>query len=151
VNIRVILRGFSEGQAKLSKAEKAFKKTVGTELKKLGDECIAEMQLAAYASAFGPPKARDDGKPPLIDTQEYIDSYRARIEGETTLVITAEGENAKMSNEALGEILEYGRGPAGFGGPAPPRPHQRVLRLKIERRLETGVTGKKIFAVLLGR
>lgn len=72
------------------------------------------------------PKQRGTGVP-LVDTEKYITSWKATTKQGPSFTIGPTGNNARMSNEALGQLLEYGH------GNMPARPHMRVLVLKLKR------------------
>lgn len=71
------------------------------------------------------PKRRGPG-PPLYRFGVYLASWRYTRSG-SSVRIRPTGMNGKLSNEALGEMLEYGY------GDVPARPHMRVLALRVQR------------------
>ena len=84
-------------------------------LRDFGDDIVAYIQKRARSGGFsfedGGGKRRDNGKPPLIDTEKYINSFTPKLKGagqKTTLEIYNKGQNTNMSNSDLGELLEYG-------------------------------------------
>ena len=88
-----------------------------------GEAAVAKLQADAHAGRFGPDKKKPPGVgPPLIDSGNYISSIQAESLG-SDLQIKPTGSNTYMSNEALGELLEYG------SSKMPARPHfRKILR-----------------------
>jgi phage gpG-like protein len=105
------------------------------------EQAVDDFKAAAYASTFGPPKVRGSG-PPLIDSGKYIDSFTVSVVG-TDVLVTVEGQNDRMSNYELGELLEYGY------GNIPARPHQRWLTLRAIQSAKAALK-KEGFRVVLG-
>jgi hypothetical protein len=136
-SIKVSISGFSEGIEKIQEARLRLPKVVGEQLQVFGNEGIIWLKKRVYANTLGlAPKRRDDGKPPLIDTGVYIESYEVIIESDFTMGIMASGMNTVMSNQALAELLEFG------WGEVPARPHLRPLVAYMLSR--TGVLGARI-------
>lgn len=75
-------------------------------LKKAGDKAIGDFQAKALAGGFLPAKAPPREGPPLVDTKNYIMSFRAEAHG-GALDIDLVGDNVTMSNEELSGVLEY--------------------------------------------
>jgi hypothetical protein len=120
--IRVHMTGLSESELKLRLAAKAVDPVVRRELAVLGGEAVLWLQKKVKSGALGlAPKRHPDGKPPLVDTGTYINSYDSEVSDDNTLSIEAKGTNTNMANADLGELLEYG------WGNVPARPHIRPL------------------------
>src|SRR4029077_17708832 len=108
------------------------------------DEHVKWLQNKVRADELGlEPKKRADGKPPLIDTENYITSYGSFIENYTTLGIVSVGMNTFMPNKDLAELLEYG------WGAVPPRPHIRPLAIMMQH--DAPVLGDRIARGLFRR
>lgn len=122
-----------------------FASVVHEELKGFCEDRIKDLKRDIWSNEYNlPPKWRDNGKPPLIDSEKYINSYQANVKG-TEASIGATGMNDHMSNEELGELLEYGlAGENGF----PARPHLRPWEAQVESKLP--LLGKRIRDGLLG-
>ena len=130
VKVIVRVKGFSEGEMRFKKASGAFDSVVKEELMIFGNEAIRELKDWIYSRKLEViPKRRRDGKPTLVDSDKYIESYQT-IMNDRTASITATGMNDNMSNEDLAEKLEYG------DAQQPARPHLRPLELWIENRLD---------------
>ena len=135
--IKVNLRGFEEGVAMFHHAVVHFRDVVGQELKIWGDENVEWLKTKVTHDELGlEPKKRNDGKPPLVDTTNYIMSYGAFLSEWDTLGIVSVGMNTFMSNQDLAELLEYG------WNHSPPRPHLRPLGVHMQH--EAGVLGSRI-------
>lgn len=142
--ITVKLTGFDEGIALFRKASKDFNRVAEEELLRFGKEAVVYLQDRARNNMFGlPPKKRNNGQPPLIDSAKYINGYVALIE-KGTLVIFSEGTNDHMTNQALGELLEWGNASLNL----PARPHIRPTAVWMRQR--TPVLGRRIFDALFG-
>lgn len=137
MKLSVKLYGFAEGRGQLKRMQRGYRRVAAAALLDFGNEAVQKLKNDASAGAFGPPKRKDDGKPPLIDTFVYINSYKAVAVGELELAIIAEGDNLNMSNAALAELLEYGSTKIAA------RPHLRVLGVWAEANMPTKV-GEKI-------
>lgn len=135
--INVKLDGFKDGVAELQAMADNFEPAVHDELQKFGNEVVDYLQDTARSSGFNlPPKARPDGNPPLIHLGIYIDSYVAVVE-DWNLGIISEGNNTRMSNADLAELLEFG------WGDHPAMPHLRPTLFWMEKR--ANVLGGRIF------
>lgn len=146
--IKVKLGGFDEGIQAFQMASGRFESIVSKELKIWGDEAVAHLKASVYLGELDlAPKMRDNGKPVLIDTETYINSYVAEIVDNLSMAINAIGENRLMTNQTLGELLEYGW--VGEGSwIVPARPHIRPLTLWMLNRVN--ILGERILRGLLG-
>jgi len=143
IKLRVSASGFKEGSDDFQERAARFEEVASRELHAFSLETIAELKRAVWANDYNlPAKRRDNGKPPLIDSGKYIDSYQAETNGlETNIGPT--GMNDNMSNEELAEVLEFGN------ASVPARPHLRPLGRWIELKLPT--LGERIVNGLSGR
>lgn len=133
-------KGIAEMLEVVRIARSRYSRVLKEEAQRFGDEEAERLKAQLWANGFGvPPKAREDGKPPLIDSAKYVNGYIAVVQG-TTLSLFSQGMNDHMSNEALGEVLEYG------SFPSPPRPHLRPFALQMESR--EGIIADRVFARL---
>ncbi len=142
--ISVTLTGFNEGIRVFRKAQRNYDKVLSKALLDFGEETVDKLKKDAYAGAFGPAKRTPNGSPPLIDTEVYIKSYKAKPSGNLKVDIEAEGDNTFLSNADLAELLEYG------SSLVPAHPHLRILAVWIERNLSRRV-GDRMFRGLFGR
>lgn len=118
MKITMKAQGFKEGSELFRKLAGNLEKMV---LKGVGDALLAEFKQRAYAGRFLPPKVSGLG-PPLIDTGAYVSSWSVEAKGRSVTVGPRGAHpEAGMSNEALGELLEYGT------GRTPARPHMRIM------------------------
>jgi hypothetical protein len=141
--IKVTLNGFKQGQEFFKRITENFGPVVGAELKTWTQENVDWMKEKVLGDDMGlAPKKRDDGKPPLIDTENYINSYMVFPQGFFSIGILSVGMNTFMSNEDLAEILEYG----WKNGPA--RPHLRPMIVYMRNR--ANVLGERIVTRLFG-
>ena len=114
IHVKTKAIGFEEGRAKIRAAIAALESEIIPEaLEHWGDGLCELFRKRALANGFGEDTA-------IVDTQTYIDSWKAQVDG-TKLGVGPTGDNKNMSNEALGELLEYGT------AKMPARPHQRWL------------------------
>jgi hypothetical protein len=141
VKITVKAEGFKNGEALLRKGVSGYETIITEELQKFGDEVIEKLRGDAKAGVFGPPKEHDDGKPVLIDTGNYLESYKAEVAG-MEMHLGPTGNNKHMTNEQLADVLEY-----GVGG-IPARPHVRPTVLWAESRIP--LLARRIARGLLG-
>lgn len=140
VKVSVNARQLDDGTDYYRKLSRGIKRGIDKALQELGDHCVEKLKTEAEAGAYGPPKVRGSG-PPLIKTHNYISSFRATVKG-GLLSIGPTGMNERMSNEALGELLEYG------SGGIPARPHMRPMTLYIER-IAAEFLGPRILRLVL--
>jgi hypothetical protein len=138
MKVTIKLQGFNEGLAEIRRARDRFPVVLKEELQKFGNEAVEHLKKTTWADGWGlPPKRHPNGKPPLIDSEKYINGYLAVVEG-SSLGIYSQGMNDHMSNNDLAELLEYGNGMN-----LPPKPHLRPLFAWMEGRAD--VLGKRIF------
>lgn len=124
-SFKVTASGFKESELKMRLASKLYAPVVRWQLQRLGDAAVDWLKLMVRSDAFGlARKVRPNGKPPLIDTENYINSYVADVE-DANLFIWSDGMNKNMPNEDLAELLEYGWHTATSYVPA--RPHIRPM------------------------
>lgn len=129
---KIVLKtsGFKEGEAELRKMVRTFKPAIRLELAIFAQEGVDKLKELVYGNQLKlPPKKRPNGKPPLLDSEKYIKSFKVSYGPGLSAGFGPTGENDNMSNEALGELLEYGN------AQIPARPHIRPLGIWIERRL----------------
>lgn len=141
MKITVKTTGFAQGEALLRKGASDYETIIAKELQTFGDEVIEKLREDAKAGVFGPPKEHDNGKPVLIDTGNYLESYRAEVAG-MQMRLGPTGDNKHMTNEQLADVLEY-----GVGG-IPARPHVRPTVLWAEGRIP--LLARRIARGLLG-
>jgi len=110
------------------------------ELRRFADAKVKWLKAFILSNMVHPHKLHDDGKPTLFDSGKYLRGIKATVEN-GNLEIKPTGNNDHMSNEALGELLEWGA--KGY----PARPHWRILGLEVNNSLEA--LGRDIFKALL--
>ncbi len=142
ITVKIKGTGFKEGAALFTKNGRRYRALVGRALKGYGDEAVGWLKEKAYAGAFGPPKRRGKG-PPLIKTRVYIESIKAKLRS-MGFEITPTGPNVRMSNEALGDLLEHGY------GDIPARPHWRPFSEYVKRTAAKRI-GDRLTNELFGR
>lgn len=143
MKITVKASGFKEGQELFKLAASRFPAARDKELRALGEKSITHLVRTIKQGELNlAPKAHSDGNPPLVKTGVYCESFEAEVKG-GELTIASQGMNANMSNEDLGELLEYGT------DTMPARPHVRPLNLWVEKQLPA--VGERIVNGLLGR
>lgn len=129
IKLVVKASGFKEGAEDFKKMASEFDAVASKELHQFSLDSIKEMQRALWAREYNlAEKARSNGKPPLIDSEKYINSYQAETNGLET-GIGPTGMNDNMSNEDLAELLEYG------DSTHVARPHLRPLGMWVEKQL----------------
>lgn len=138
MKITIKATGFEEGAAALAK----MGKNLGAEVAKdVGNQLVEAFQKRAKAGGFFPPKLRGKG-PTLIDTGEYVGSWKVVVKGSAASVGPQGAHStAGMSNSALGELLEYGHGDMA------PRPHMRLMALWLKANVAK-IAGKAVKRVL---
>lgn len=140
MKLRITGVGFNEGARKIRSAASSLEERV---LQGVGDALIAELRRRVSAGEIIPPKLT--GGVALVKTGAYLASWRARMKGGSIEVGPTGGHpEAGMSNEALGELLEYGH------GDVPARPHMRPLYVWLSNNAEALVM-KEVRRVLGGR
>ena len=138
---RVRIEGFKEGQAMFTKAGRLCGPIINEELVTFSKEAIAKLKDLIYNAELRlRPKERSDGNPPLVHTGRYVESYVYAVkDGGANLGPT--GMNENMSNEDLGDLLEFGT------KTMPARPHLRPLGVWVDRQLP--LVGERIVNALL--
>ncbi len=127
--IDLFSRALNELPAAKLKAEEAFANKVKDRFTK-----------AAMSGGYGQAKK---GNPALYDSGKYVNSWQVqRQDGGVTLGPT--GMNDHMSNEALGELLEWGSGSVAA------IPHLRPLQLYVHDNYASEV-GQAILTMLFGK
>lgn len=121
----------------LNKIKAEFPKAAERGLKKAGDKAIADFQTKARAGGFQPAKVAPREGPPLIDTENYVNSFRAEAHG-GSLDILVVGDNLTMPNAELSDVLEYSR----HG-----RVHIRPMAEKLKEEAPA-IVGKEVLDVL---
>lgn len=128
MKIGVRLQGFDEEAALFSTAARRYGSVLAEQLQIFGDETVDQLQLDMESNAFNlPPKAHDNGKPPLIDSEKYEKGYSATVR-DRSMEISSKGMNDHMSNVEVGELLEYGNGSLAA------KPHLRPTEEKMMNR-----------------
>lgn len=118
-------------EKELRSGSKRIPRLINDELRTFGQEAIEDLKKKVWANAFElPEKNRDNGKPPLVDSEKYINSFSGVVK-DGVLAIEPTGENDHMSNAELSEVLEYGLPAQGI----PARPHIRPWNDGIERKI----------------
>ena len=142
MGIVVKVQGFDEGKAVFKQAASSFDGVVTEQLHTFGLEAIDKLKEWIYSGELNlTPKRRHDGNPVLVKTGTYLESFTS-IAVKNELAIAPLGMNENMTNEELGEILEYGTDQIAA------RPHIRPLNLWTEKQLP--VLAEKIVLGILG-
>jgi hypothetical protein len=135
--------GFAEGLAGIRRARLSYAKAEKRALERLGKRAIEFLKRSIADGSFSlVPKRRPDGKPTLVRTGRYLKSWRSTVDGRTLGIGPTGSHGDGLTNEALGDLLEYG------AGDIPARPHQRPTALFLER--EAGAVGKEIEDAIAG-
>lgn len=125
IRVKVKATGFKEGIALFNRLSAAMEQSV---VEGVCQAALTEFKDRAQSGAFLPPKVRGTG-PALIETGAYVASWKVVRKGKgATLGPTGSHPDAGMTNEALGELLEY-----GFRE-APARPHMRIMVAWLQQR-----------------
>jgi hypothetical protein len=127
----------------LKEAGSSVEDVVSKAMMKVSNEAVKRLQKSARAGAFGPPKKRGSG-PPLIDTGNYIDSWKVTQVSPFEADIGPTGQNTYLSNQALGTLLEYGT------KTMPARPHMRSIARWMDKTGHKRL-GKEVRDGLFGR
>jgi hypothetical protein len=142
MGVHVITARLIGDQGAFRKVSRRFRAVAQRELQRFGNEAATRIKDYILSDQVKPAKESHDGHPTLVHTATYVNSIKAQV-NDLTVSVAPTGRNRIMSNEALGELLEY-----GFNG-QPPRPHWRILAVWVERNLTN--VGERIARELLGR